>query len=174
MLIAKIAALLVLALIFIQDMMSRSVYWIAFPVLITSLVIVKSFYFSITEMVGSAGINIGFLAMQLLLLSAWFSLKEGKLVNITSALIGWGDILLLICLACYLSVLNFLMFYLGSLLLVLIFWVSGRAVANSNGYKHIPLAGYQAVLFLFLITADWLAAGFDLLNDEWLLKLINT
>ncbi len=172
MLIAKIIALIVLAAIFVQDIVSRAVHWILFPVLVLSLVIIKSSNFSFAEMLSPAGINLTFLIMQLLLVTLWFSIKQHKLVNITSTLLGWGDILLLTCLAFYLSVLNFLMFYLGSLIFVLVYWTTKMTIFKSE-QKHIPLAGLQALLFLLLMLADTQIVNFNLVTNDWILKLIN-
>jgi hypothetical protein len=161
---------MVLLVVFVQDVLSRSVYWVCFPLLAIVLLAYKLIHFQAVDVVEPALINVAFLAMQLLIVSAWFSLKRGKWINITSGLLGWGDILLLVCLACYLSVLNFLFFYVVSLILILVFWFFTQLKATNRDI-HIPLAGLQALLFILVLSVDWWLSYPGLTDDGWLLKL---
>jgi len=156
-LFVRIAILALLALVFAQDMRSRAVYWLLFPVLTALFIVLTGF--SVV-----AVINIVFLLVQFLLVSAYFSIKKRRWVNVMKGLLGWGDMLFLLSIAFYLSVLNFIFFYIASLLFVLLF---------AARYKHIPLAGLQALLFAVLLTTDWWIKPFNLTNDDWLLRLIN-
>jgi len=138
-LILKAAILAVLALIFVQDIRSRSVYWFLFPILLVLFIAAGLLqYRSLTVIRETAFINCTFLALQFLLLSLYFSLKNRKWVNITTGLLGWGDILLLLSVAFYLSVLNFLVFYMVSLIGALLTWLIWQAIADHKD-KHIPL-----------------------------------
>ena len=172
MLLIKLLILAVLLLIFIQDILSRSVYWILFPVLAVLLTIIRVTSHQTWSIIGqSLLINNTFLALQLLLVSAWFSLKQGKWINITSQLLGWGDVLFLICVSFYLSVLNFLFFYISSLVSVLIMWL-GRQLFVGKKDKQIPLAGFQAILFILFLTNSWWLIHLDLTNDDWLFNVL--
>ena len=106
--------------------------------------------------------------LQLLLLTIYFSMKNKKWVNITKDYLGWGDILFLLTVAFFLSPMNYLFFYVGSLLVVLLFTMLAL-VRNGTRYK-IPLAGLQALLFAGLPLIDWNLSTFSLQSDEWLLK----
>lgn len=161
MVFVKIAILALLLLIFAQDLRSRSVYWFLFPVL-TALFMLLTFSHAYAW--PTVLINIGFLLLQFLLVSVYFSVKRGRRVNITAGLLGWGDLLFLLSIAFYLSVLNFLFFYIASLLFVLLF--------AAKRYKHIPLAGLQALLFLIFLATDWWVKPFNATSDGWLLQLI--
>jgi hypothetical protein len=159
--------MIILAFIFAQDLRSRSVYWFLFPCLTVLFLVLTLSHFAWQPLL----INMGFLILQFLLLTAYFSLKNSQWTNITAGMIGWGDILFLLSAAFYLSVLNFLFFYLASLVCALFLWVAWQAVSAKKD-KHIPLAGLQALLLGFFLTAGWWIKPVDLTNDDWLLQLI--
>jgi hypothetical protein len=173
MVLVKIAILALLALIFFQDIRSRSVLWVLFPVLVVLLMILN---FAQHRLFADARytvlINIGFLSLQFLIVSAYFSIKNGHWINITADLLGWGDILFLLSIAFYLSVLNFLLFYIVSLVGVLLSWLAWLALSPGKD-KHIPLAGLQALLFGLFLTTAWWIKPVNLTSDDWLLQLIN-
>ncbi|BAU54921.1 hypothetical protein MgSA37_03100 [Mucilaginibacter gotjawali] len=116
--------------------------------------------------------NCSFLALQLLLVSAYFSLKSRRWVNITTELLGWGDILLLLSIAFYLSVLNFLFYYLVSLAISLIVWLIWQVFSGKEN-RHIPLAGLQAMCLLVFLMSDWYWLHFNVADDTWLLNLMH-
>jgi hypothetical protein len=170
--VARIIIAFTLLFIFIQDVKSRAVYWVLFPILTIALAVAYFFqYNNLSGLWYSALINIGFLLLQLLLVSAYFSLRNRKVVNVTKGLIGWGDILFLLGISVYLSVLNFLFFYIISLIIVLIFWSIRQRLSVSKS-KEIPLAGIQALLFFFFLLGDWWLKAFSVADDTWLLNLI--
>jgi len=116
-------------------------------------------------------INIGFLASQILLVSAYFSIKNKRLINITDQLLGLGDILFLLSISIYLSVLNFLVFYILSLVIVLFSWLTWQLFSQKKGHE-IPLAGLQALILIVVLSCDWWVKNLNLTVDTWLLNLI--
>lgn len=172
MLVIKILVLLVLCSIFVQDIIGRSVYWIAFPVLTALFISVRiGQHQHIAELWQSTLINLLFLGLQLLIVSVWFSLKRGHWVDITAKMIGWGDVLLLVAIAFYLSVLNFLFFYISSLIVVLMSWLCIQFFISRKD-KHIPLAGLQAFAFALFLSSDWWITHINVTDDYWLQKLL--
>ena len=172
-LLFQVVAVTLLLIIFFQDMKSRSVYWILFPLLTAVLLYIE--YKGDTILINSIQstlINLGFLIFQLVVLTIYFSIKNKALVNITESLLGWGDILLLISISVYLSVLNFLFFYIVSLVVTLLIWVCW-GMFSSKKIKYIPLAGFQSLIFILFLASDWWLRIFDLTNDGWLLNLIS-
>lgn len=115
--------------------------------------------------------NLLFLGVQLLLVTAYFSVKNKRLTNITAGMLGWGDILLLMSVAFYCSVLNFMVFYLLSLLLIVMGWALYRSLAQKPN-PHIPLAGLQALLLAGCIALGWLLPALNLANDNTLIRFI--
>ncbi len=172
MLLLQIIILVVLLLVFVQDIRSRSVYWVLFPVLLILFIIMHLLQHHLfTDTWQPVLINSTFLVMQFLIVSVYFSIKNKQWVNITNSFLGWGDMLFLLSTAFYLSVLNFLFFYITSLIAVLLMWILWQAIAKEKN-KQIPLAGLQALIFSVFLTCNWWFNSFDLTNDDWLLHLI--
>lgn len=169
----KIAILALLALIFFQDIRGRSVLWVLFPVLVGLLITLNLAQHRLfTDARYAVLINIGFLLLQFLIVSVYFSIKNAHWINMTKDLLGWGDILFLFSIAFYLSVLSFLFFYLASLMCVLVSWLAWQALSPVKD-KHIPLAGLQALLFGLFLTTAWWVKPVDITSDGWLLQWIN-
>jgi hypothetical protein len=173
-LLLQIAIIVILLLIFIQDLIGRAVYWFLFPLLAILLIVIrlKCGIPQTNEVVMSITVNIGFLLLQLLLVSVYFSLKNRRWTNITSSLLGWGDVLFLVSIAFYLSALHFFCFYTFSLLAVLLVWLIWQSLAIKKN-KKIPLAGLQALFFSLLLATDWWLYPLHLTMDDPLLNLIN-
>jgi hypothetical protein len=162
----------VLLVIFLQDLKSRAVYWFLFPSLVILLAYLRFQHsFSWPDWEKSVSINIGFIALQLLFLTLYFSVRNKKLINITNELLGLGDILFLLSISFYLSVLNFLFFYIISLIGALLIWLTWQSLSTKKN-KYIPLAGFQSLIFMLFLACDWWLRSFDLTNDTWLLNLI--
>ena len=156
-----------LLFLFYQDLRYRAVYWLIFPVLLALLVGVTLGESLGREILISSSLNLAFLMLQLMLLTIYFSMKNKKWVNITKDYLGWGDILFLLTVAFFLSPMNYLFFYIGSLSLVLLFTLA--TIGNNNKHR-IPLAGLQSLLFAALLLIDWNLSSLNLQSDEWLLK----
>jgi len=172
MLLLKMTILSSLLLIFVQDLKSRSVYWPVFPLLAGSLVLLYGLeYHGLSGLVRPALANLGFLVLQLLLLTGYFSARNRRWTNITTGQLGWGDILFLVSAGLYFSVFNFLLFYMASLTLVLAFWFLWRSLPFKQS-PAVPLAGLQALLLAFVFAGDWCFNLFNPTDDHWLLNLL--
>lgn len=86
--------------------------------------------------------NVLFIGVQLLLVNAYFCLKERRLFWIFDRYLGWGDVAFLLAIAGAWSLGAFFLFFIGSLVLILVFTMVYLRKEN------IPLAGLQALLFL--------------------------
>ncbi|MEN0057115.1 MAG: hypothetical protein AAGC65_25785 [Mucilaginibacter sp.] len=161
----------VLTCIFVQDMRSRAVYWLLFPVLILLFIAERSLQLSFTALLGPTLINISFLSAQLFLLWFWFSFRRKQSVDLTGQLLGLGDILFLVSIAFCFSILNFIIFYVISLLLIAIGWLLWQTFLKEEN-KFLPLAGLQAFLLMLCLIADWLSSVINLTDDQWVLNLI--
>lgn len=175
MLLTKIIAVIILLLVCIEDMRYRAVHWFWFPLLTVILLISKladssnSVYMN---MLLPAAFNISFILIQFLLVTIYFSIKNNRLINITNGLLGWGDICFIASISFYLSPINFVLFYIVSLIIILIGWLL-YSFFNQNKQQRIPLAGLQAVLFVFILLTSCLKPSVKLTNDDLLLYLIN-
>jgi formate hydrogenlyase subunit 3/multisubunit Na+/H+ antiporter MnhD subunit len=153
-------------------MRSRAVHWFLFPVLAGLLTVIRLHDHPWSAIWQTTLINMGFLAVQLFIVTLYFSLKNKKWVNITQQLLGWGDVLFLLNITVYLSALNFLFFYIVSLTAVLLLWLSWQVVSSKKN-KYIPLAGFQSLIFILFLAGDWWYWSFNMTEDAWLLNLIS-
>lgn len=168
----QIVILLCLAFIFYQDLSFRAVYWFCFPVLAILLSVLKYRLTDFNDMIVDAGYAMGFLLVQLLFLWIYFSVKHKSMVNITNNYLGWGDILFLIAITCYLSPGNYVLFYIASLILVLLYAVFSKYVIRGTNHEHIPLAGLQALLLGMIMIAGFLWPVVRLYDDNWIYLLM--
>ena len=159
----------ILAAIFIQDIKSRTVYWFWFPMLVALLLLEHTLINKEPLIVQfqTIAINLGFLFIQLSIVSLYLSIKHRKWINISQNLIGWGDILFLVSLAFYFSPLTYILFYVGSLLIISVCWLLLILFFRINN-KQIPLAGLQAALFIVFLITDWLYPHIGLSKGDWL------
>lgn len=145
-----------------QDFKSREVQWFWFPLLLV-LALFKIWYLDQFKELFSFLLNVIMVLLQLLLLTLYFSIKERKLINIADSYLGWGDILFLLNLCFLLSPVNFILFYLVSLLVTITSYLIYNTFVNSS--KPIPLAGLQASVFTIAYISDLSSPNIDLLND---------
>lgn len=170
MLAVQLLILAGLGVVFVQDALSRSVHWFLFPLLGLLFFFYRISIHPFADAWPAVLVNNAFLLMQLLLVSAWFSLKRKSWINLTDELLGWGDILFLCCAACYFSVLNFFCFYILSLGIIILAWAIWQRIAKQKDH-HIPLAGWQALLLAAVLITDWWLPNIDLTSDEKLYQV---
>lgn len=169
--VLKLIIIAALGMIFVQDASSRAVYWLLFPILATLILLYRLSIHPIADAWPVVLTNCMFLLAQLLLVSVWFTLKSGSWVNLTKQHLGWGDILFLCCAACYFSIISFIVFYIISLILVMIAWAVRQGTARKKSH-HIPLAGWQALLMGIALLTDWWMKSIDLTSDAQLTLLL--
>ncbi len=129
--------------IFYQDMRSREIYLLSYLVLYVLFIIhflVRNFVFLHSSII----INIWIVFAVYSLLAIYYVLKYKRLVfkKLKSA-IGMGDILMLPAFIFFFSPINFIIIYILSLLIALVY----SAVNYRSGIVTIPLAGIQAFIF---------------------------
>ncbi len=168
-LVLYIGFLILLQVIFFQDLKFRAVSWIVFPILFVIAWGVGYFdtgSLSITWRHFS--INFLLLFTQLLAVTLYFSLKNRKLVLITKGYLGWGDILFLVCACVLFSPINFILFYLGSAIFVMMGHLIWRSLGTVN--PKIPLAGMQAMMLTLLSLTVNQYLGYSFYDDRWLMN----
>jgi Flp pilus assembly protein protease CpaA len=179
-----------------QDLVSRSVTWIFFP-LLAAAGMLHTFegLHSWRQSLFYAGCNAAFLAIQLTVLMGYFFVRGRKvggrgirkvrgIRDVIDHRIGLGDILFLVAACFFFSPINFISFYVYSLLLSLAIAMGRMLVKRGGGWSgrevvgkgreaewSIPLAGLQAV-FLLLSFGGGLVLHYSLLSDHWLLDKI--
>jgi len=170
MFLLKLLVLVLSLAIFVEDILSRSVHWFLFPLLYLALFAVN--YFQSHNWIDGLQHSLWnslFIAFQLGILTLYFSIKKKKIINITDGLLGWGDILFWVCISCFFSPVIFLLYYIGSLIFVLLIWGAVSLFSNKTN-RHIPLAGLQALVFALLFVIAWFKPAVKLGSDEWIIN----
>ncbi len=166
-LIVNICLLLLLAVIVLQDMKERRISWVLLPLLLGSFLAQGLFLIPVGELLRYTIFNISFILLQLLVLTAYMSIKNKKLVNIINSHLGIGDVLFFITATAAFSPVNFIVFYIIGLLLTLIFFTAfSRFVKNVS--KEIPLAGAMAAVMIVLLLVNQWMPKFNFYNDDYL------
>ncbi|KQR70888.1 hypothetical protein [Pedobacter sp. Leaf176] len=159
--------LVVLAIIAWEDYKFRAVHWWLFVLLFSGLGLVTFLNFGFRISMERTMQNSVFVVLQVLSLSIYFSLKKGKRVNIFKGYFGLGDLCFLMAMSIYLPLLSYVLFYVGSLLLVILVTVFRNAFLKQNSLK-IPLAGYQAICLLMLMILDYGHPGINICSENLL------
>lgn len=153
----------ILLLVSYQDYKYRAVSWYLFPALAGLFLMNHNGLWD--QALPYFLINLSFVLINLLMLTCLFSLKNHKFANITKDYLGWGDILFLVVMAFVFSPLNYLVFFMVSLISVCILVFFAPQLKQS-----IPLAGIQSVLLLAVLIGGKIFR-FDLFSDDWFLML---
>jgi len=174
----EVAVLACLAFICYQDFRYRAVYWISFPLLCLLLLWLKCWQAGTENAIWHPIFGQSFFSLQLLLLWVYFSVKHKRPVNLTAAHLGWGDVLFLAVIPFYLSPVNFIAFYMGSLVLVLL-WVAATQMSSNKLWSlnlaghsttenlQIPLAGLQALMLGVIMILSLFLPQIKLYSDDW-------
>ena len=163
LLLNTIVAVLLIVLIY-QDFTQRAVSWLLLFLLIPCQFGLTYLTIGVEELLFNLGINAMLLVFQFLLLTVYFSLRSRGLTNIVNKFIGIGDLFFFIFLSMAFSPFNFILFFILSLLLILIFY----AVAMRGRLKQykIPLLGNMSIIYLIVLTFEYLSSsGFDRFDD---------
>ncbi len=148
--------IIILFVIVYQDFRFLSISWWTIPALIILATYSGVMQIGAKQLVITTAINLGFVLLQVIVLTLYFSIKKKHLVKITQQYLGIGDILFFIFLTICFEPLHFVLFFVMSLLVVIIVFFLLKSI---QVYKkqHIPLAGamgFLYVLFLFLISIN--------------------
>lgn len=169
LLIANLLILLALTIIVVQDFRYRQISWFLIPVTLGGFVY-KAFlagdftwkYFTW---------NVAFVLLQLLALSVYFSLRKRKSVNIINSYLGLGDILFFVVMCAVFSPVNFILFYILSLIITVV-GVLIHALITRQQIPSIPLAGALAAMLIILMLANMVFPQVNFYNDQCVLTLL--
>jgi hypothetical protein len=158
-----LAIVIILGILIYEDLRFRLIHLWIFPVL---GLLFLSFQWNKLEWWHPLT-NLSFLLLQFVLLTLWFSIKEKKYTLITRSYLGSGDIAFWITLALFFSPVNFILFFLCSLLGSLVLALT----LSMNSGKKIPLAGFQAI-FLCPVMLVILINKMSVRDDSFLLNIL--
>jgi hypothetical protein len=160
----------ILLLVAYQDFRFRAVTWVLFPLLAVIIFLECFVNGSIRSAWDQFIFNISFIALQLVIITLYFSLRSRSLVMIWKHHLGAGDMLFFVVLCMFFSPVNFVLFHLGSLLFSILLVIASRKYIQS--LKTIPLAGIQAVLLALFIVVDLFSASIHYRTDPDLTALL--
>lgn len=156
----------------VQDFKFRAVYWWLFPLLFFALGLLTYDRTVPGQITANLVANMGFVFLQLLLLSIYFSVKERRLVNIFAHNFGIGDLLFLLSVTVYFSLFNYILFYVTSLIIVIVFTLILNQLVKKTNPK-IPLAGEQALLLILFMAIDCFSSTINFSADLWIVNYLN-
>lgn len=156
----------------VQDFKFRAVYWWLFPLLFFALGLLTYDRTGANQITTNLFANFGFVSLQIALLSIYFSVKERRLVNIFVHHFGIGDLLFLLSVTVYFSLFNYILFYVTSLIMVIVFTLILNQLVKKTNPK-IPLAGEQALLLVLFMAVDWFSSTINFITDFWVVNYFN-
>jgi hypothetical protein len=145
-----ITSIILLGYLAFQDFKERAISWWLIPVLFVLLSVVGLLQNDWQTFITGVVINLGIIAVQLGVVTLYFSIKHKRFVNIIDTMLGWGDILFFVVLAATLSPINFVLGYTICLLVVLFGWLLYKSIVKPL-QATIPLAGGMAIVLSFVL-----------------------
>lgn len=162
--VSLIILLFLLSAVIYQDFKARAISWFLIPLLIVVTLLKTITGNGITETLTYTGINLLIVSINFLCITLFFSIKEKRLVNITDHYLGLGDILFFIVICTLFSPVNFILFFLGSILLTTLIYGS-ISLFKSSRKILVPLAGAMSIALIIALIAEQLVANFSFYQD---------
>ena len=166
--ILHIIILLLLIVLIYQDFTERSVHWFLFPLLIISQFTLTYLSIGWDDLLLNATVILALLALQFLLLSLYFSFRNGRLINIINKYIGIGDLFYFLFLCLAFSPFNFISFFVGSLLLILTTYF--LLIRTKTKQYKIPLLGSLSIAYIVLLAVQQISC-FNQFDDALMVHL---
>jgi hypothetical protein len=154
----------VLSIVVWEDFKYRAVSWWLFLLLAAMAFFVEYQWFSFIDV----SMNAGFVIIQLVILTIYFSIKEKKKVNLMTRYLGLGDILFWIILCLLFSPVNFTLFFMASMVLVMIVVGVWKIAKLKPVMTTVPLAGIQAAVLLAVLLIHLLSNNISFRDDRWI------
>lgn len=148
-----------------QDFTTRSVHILLFAVLLILSVWYSFIYQKWSQLLGGWIFNFIFIAFQLAIVFLYIKMKFGWDKKIINNYLGIGDLVFFLPLVLILPPVNFLAFYISSLIGILLLTLLANMFFGKK-IETIPLAGGQA-LFLALILSYCIWQNVNLYHQEW-------
>lgn len=157
-------SLFILAFVVFQDFKSKSISWYLLPMLLIVFIGNALLRIEVENLLLFSGINLILVITNLVGVFLLVWLKEKKPINIIDSYLGLGDVLFFLVITTTFSPFNFVVFYLGSILIItLIYGVV--ILINKEKKTLIPLAGAMSLLLMFVLIADAFIPSVDIYND---------
>lgn len=162
-LILLIILIALLIVIVFQDFKWRAISWFILPLLLITIITKALSDIDLKELMINSGINLLIVLINLLGVTLLISFKEKRLTNIIDNYLGLGDILFFIILCTLFSPINFILFFLGSILLITLIY--GLISLIKQKQVLIPLAGAMSALLITALLIQEYFYEFNFYND---------
>lgn len=144
MFVVKIVLILLLIVLFIQDLKFRAVSWLLFPLIFILVSFSQLQYHTLTQFIIQFAINLFLIFIQISFLLIYLHFTKRSWRELTSTYFAWGDILFLIILGASFPVYFFIVFIVMSIAISII-------VSLILRFKTVPLAGFQSILLAMVL-----------------------
>jgi hypothetical protein len=165
--------IILLVPLIIEDFTHRkiSLIWLI-GIIIASVAYQATTSSSIKPILINTLINFIIIIVHFLILTAYFSLKEKRVIDLKKNYLGKGDIVFLISISFLLSPVNFVLFFFTSLIFSLLTTLIVRLFIPDK-FITIPLAGLQSLFLIFVLAAVLFSnKKIEINNDEYITRLI--
>lgn len=155
-LLLPILLISLLAVLTVQDFKSRAISWFLIPLLFIGFIAYGLIEIELDELVLYFSINSYIVLSCLFGVTLIVSLRAKKLTNILKEHLGLGDVLFFLILTVAFSPINFLGFYIGSILMSCLIY---GVIILSNKKETIPFplaGGMSLMLIIALITSHYI------------------
>lgn len=166
-LLIDIVLLVLLAIVVYQDLKQREISWLLIPFLLGCFLARGFLLIPSNEIISNTLLNISFIVLQLLVLTAYVSIKNKKISNVINSFLGLGDVLFFVVICLAFSSVNFILFYVMSLLFTLVGFIAYNMLVK-KATKEIPLAGAMAMVMITLILLNQWMPQFNFYNDDYI------
>jgi len=150
LLLIKLLLIIVLIVIFIQDIKERQVFWFLFPTL--GICAGVLFYKNVFPELVLPTLLANFCLVLFLILVVYLYSRYKLKVTLKDTF-GLGDILFFIAITFSFSSISFIILFVFALIFSLILHLF---LNNRSKFNTVPLAGYMSLFFAFTYTAHWL------------------
>ena len=157
-----------------QDWQYRAISWVLYPFLLVFIIIRATMLVSWPQLGTYVLVNAMLLSFQLISITLFLWLRHKKRVNPLAGYFGLGDLLFWVLLAVGFSPVNFMCFHVGSLVLALLLHKLLARYKAYGGSNKIPLAGFQALFYIFVLFMPYILPAFGRYDDTALLLLLQS
>lgn len=173
-LILSMATLVLSAVVAWQDFKSRLIAWWLPPLLFAAGVVSGLQQVRLRTLVFYTGINLLFVAFLFVMLFLWFSMRKKQWTNIFREAIGTGDLLFMVSMAAFFSVINFIVALSAGFIVALVLHLPAALIKNTSGNaKTIPLAGVLALELIALLVWQLIDPAIHFYSDHYWFSLLN-
>ena len=162
--IIEISVILLCLIIVFQDFKFRHISWIPLPLLFAVLYILSYQSNTLNEIIFYFGFNFIFILAIHICLFVFLWVKNKKIFNPINKYHGIGDILFSVILCMAFSPMNFIHFYIGSLLLTLFGYLIYMLVKGEQS-KGFPTAGVMSLALALCFVLKMMIRNLDFYSD---------